>query len=211
MSTASDDYLRAYQESGLSYITIFIAFIFGLFSILPFMKDVAKYGICYFIMVSIIYWLLWLGGLYCLGKFFLYLELRDYVITIKNKQKPQRPYRDSYIKDSWKNSKSNYRKRLSSLADFILTGGSFNRNINKIVCIISFYFLMVIIPYIVILLISFPIYIMWVQIILVWLFIIYISIVAKLFSIKNHTISFFQKKIFQLRRMLKYNSQKFRT
>ncbi len=156
-SDYADDHLMAYQESGLSHVTVFVAFMFGLFSVLVFMNEVVKnkQDILYFITLSFVYWLLWLGGLYCLSKFFLYLELRDYVMQDKHKdEKNRKKYRDDYIKDLWKN-RSGLRKRFSGLADFVLTGGLFKtHSFAKMAVIISLYFFMGFTPYIVVFLIS---------------------------------------------------------
>jgi len=63
----------------MNHITIFVACIFGLFSILS-LLDRTLIQIR-FLILSIVYWSLFFGGLYSLIKFTVYLRISNYLVS----------------------------------------------------------------------------------------------------------------------------------
>ena len=69
--------LDYYSELGMNHIVIFVACIFGIFSILSLLKD---YHGLKFLGLTIVHWSLWLGGAYSLAKYNFYFQVSNYIL-----------------------------------------------------------------------------------------------------------------------------------
>ncbi|MFH1328779.1 MAG: hypothetical protein ABIH76_08080 [Candidatus Bathyarchaeota archaeon] len=75
-------FLGYYSSTGMSHTAIFVAFIFGLFIVLSILSGQIEIGRTpvSFVLLSIVYWLLWIGGSYSLLKFSYYFRVTSYIL-----------------------------------------------------------------------------------------------------------------------------------
>jgi len=97
--------LEYYSDSGIAHVTIFVAFMFGIFTVLVIL-DRFENIVWSFWLLSFVYWVLFGGGLYTLLKFSYYSKIsnrilydlgKDEKICFLAKDKNDRRNEDEYI------------------------------------------------------------------------------------------------------------------